>query len=115
MKWAPYIMLKGLTIYSVSDFVKLFDFFLQQDKLKALGIDTHKGSILQQVKTILSKAFDAYHSLCTTRKWHVSSKSSGHFNVICWDCEKEGCSAIKFHQPKDQKKMAANSKKSSEQ
>ena len=50
---------------SVPDFVKLLDFLLQQAKAKALDTDTHEGSILEQDKNILSKAFDAYYSLCT--------------------------------------------------
>ena len=71
--------------------------------------------MFEQVKAILSKAVDAYHSLCTTGKWYVSNKSSEHFNVICWNCEKEECSVKKFPQPKDQKKIAANKKIFSEQ
>ena len=71
--------------------------------------------MFEQVKAILSKAVDAYHSLCTTGKWYVSNKSSEHFNVICWNCEKEECSVKKFPQSKDQKKIAANMKKFSEQ
>ena len=37
----------------------------------------------------VSKADDAYHSLCTAGKWHVNTKATGHFTVICWNFEKE--------------------------
>ena len=108
-------VLTGLTNYSVSDFVKLFEFFLQKANTKALDNDTHEGNTLEQVKTILSKAVDAHHCLSTARKWHVSIKSSGNFNVVCCICEKEGCSIIKCVQPKEPKKIATTNKKFSEQ
>ena len=79
-------MLTCPTNLSVPNFVKLFDFLLQ------LVTDTHEVNTLEQVETNLSKAVDAYHSHFTTEKWHVSSKSSGFFNVVCWNCGKEGCS-----------------------
>ena len=49
--------------------MKLFDFLLKQAKANALDTDTHEGNALEQVKRILSKADDAYHSLCTAGKW----------------------------------------------
>ena len=63
----------------------------------------------------MSKAVDAYHSLCTASKWHVSNESSGYFDVVCWNCEKEGCSVNTCPQPKYQKKIAANKMKFLEQ
>ena len=83
-------MLTGLINCSVPDFVKLFDLLLQQGKAKALDNDIHEGSMLEQVKTILSKAVYAYLCQCTVGKWHVRNKSTGHFNAVCWNCEKEG-------------------------
>ena len=71
------------------DFVKLFDLLMQQTKAKALDIDNHEGNKFEQVKTILSNAVDAYHSLCTASKWHVSKKSNEHFNVACENCDME--------------------------
>ena len=97
------------------NFVKLFDFLLQKAKVKSLDSDTHQGNILEQVKAILSKAVDACHSLCIESKWHVSNKSSGHLNVVCLNCKKEGCLVNKCPHPKDQKKIAANKNKFSEQ
>ena len=104
-------VLTGLTNCSVPDIVKLFNFLLQQAKMKALDTVTHEGNTLEQIKVILSKAVDVCHSLCTADKWHVGNKSSRHFNVVCWNCEKEGCSVNKHPQQKDQKKIAANKKK----
>ena len=60
--------LTGLTNCSVPDFVKLFDFLFQQNKMKALNTDTHEGNTLGHIKTILNKAVVAYHSLCTADK-----------------------------------------------
>ena len=57
-------MLIVLTNCSVLDFVKLFDFLLQQAKVKTIKIVTHEGNILKQIKAILSKAVDADNSLC---------------------------------------------------
>ena len=37
-------VLTGLTNCSVPDFVKLFDFLLQQAKVKALNADTQEGN-----------------------------------------------------------------------
>ena len=99
-------VITGLTICSVPDFVKLFDFLLQQAKVKAVDIDTHEGNILKQIEEILSKAVD--HSLCTAGTLYVSNKSSGLSNVVCWFCEKEGYYVNKCPQPKDQKKIATN-------
>ena len=62
-------MLTGLTNCSVPEFVKLFDFLLEEAKVKALDPGAHKGNTLEQVKIILSKAVDAYHSLCIAGKW----------------------------------------------
>ena len=63
----------------------------------------------------MSKVVDTYNSLCTAGTWHVSNKTSRHFNVVCWNFEKEGYSVNKCPQPKDQKNIAANKKKFSEQ
>ena len=108
-------VLTGLTNSSISDFVRLFGFLLQQAKEKPLDADIYERNTLENVKSILSKANDFYHSLCAAGKWHVRNKSSGHFNVVCWNCEKEGCSVNKCPQLKDQKKIAANMKKFSKQ
>ena len=75
-------VLTGLTNCSVPDFAKMFDFLLQQVKARALDTDTHESSTLEEVKTILSKTVDAYHSLCTADKWHVG-RSMGHFRIVC--------------------------------
>ena len=72
----------SMTNSSVPDFVKMFDFFLQQANVKALDTVTHEGNTLEKTKAILSKAVDANHSLCTAGKWHVSNKSSGHFSSV---------------------------------
>ena len=74
-------VLTGLTNCSVLDFVK-FDFLLQQAKVKVLDTDSHEENTLEQVKAILGKAVDAYHSLCPVDKWHFSNKSSVHFNAV---------------------------------
>ena len=52
-------MLIGLTNFSVHDFMKLFDFLLQQAKANALDTETQKKHTLEQVKTILKKAVSA--------------------------------------------------------
>ena len=52
-------VLTDLTNSSVPNFVKLFDFLIQQVKVKALDTDTHQGNTLEQVTVILSKAVDA--------------------------------------------------------
>ena len=70
--------LTGLIKFSVSYFVKVFDFLLHQAKMKDLGTDTHNVISLEQLKTIMSKAVDAYHSLCTACKWHAKNN-----NVAC--------------------------------
>ena len=108
-------VLTGLTNWSVPDFVRLFNFLLQQAKMKALDTDAHAVNMLEQVKAILSKSVDAYNSLCTAGKWHVSNRCSGHFNVVCWNCENEGCSVNKCPQLKDQKLIATHKKTFSEQ
>ena len=95
-------VLTGLTNCSVADFVKLFDFLLLQSKLNALDTDIHEDNTFKQIKAILSMAVDAYHSLCTQGKWHVSNKSSGHVSIVCWNCKTEGCSVNKCPQPKGQ-------------
>ena len=107
-------VLTGLTNSSVPHFI-LFVFVLQQANAKALEFDTHWSSTFEQVKTILSKAVDTHHSLSTAGKWYVNSKSTGNSNVVCWNCEREGCSVKKCLQPKDQKKIATNNKKLLEQ
>ena len=56
-------MLTCLTNCLVPDFPKLFEFLLQQTKAKALDTDNHEGNTFEQVKTILSKVVDAYHSV----------------------------------------------------
>ena len=61
----------------------MFNFLLQQAKAKTLDTGTYEGNMLEQVKTILSKAVDAYHSLFTAGKGQTSYKSSGYFNVVC--------------------------------
>ena len=76
-------VLTGLRNCSVPDFVKLFDFLLQQAKVEALDTDSHTGNILKQIKAILSKAVDVYQSLCSAGEWHDRNKSSEHFNVGC--------------------------------
>ena len=93
----------------------LFDFLLQQAKVNALDTDTHEENTLEQVKAILSKAVGAYHSLCKVGKWHVNNKSCGHLIVVCWNFEKKGFSVDMSSQSKDQKKIATNKKKFSEQ
>ena len=45
-------VLTGLTNCSLPDFVKLFDFHLQQAKVKAIDTDTHEGNTPEQVKII---------------------------------------------------------------
>ena len=65
-------VLTDLTDCSVPGFMKLFDFLFQYAKAYALNTDTHEGDVLQQVKTTLSNALDAYHSHCTAGKWHVN-------------------------------------------
>ena len=57
------------------------------------------------------KAVDSYHSLSTAGKWHVNNKTTGHFNVICWNSEKEGCSVNNCHQPKDNYKKKFSEQK----
>ena len=104
-------VLTGLTNCSIPDFVKLFHFLLQYTKAKALGTDTHGGNMLEQIKTILSKAVDAYHSLCTAGKWCVSNKSRRYFILVCWSWKKKGYSVNMCPQPKDQKKITPNMKK----
>ena len=54
-------VLTCLTNCSIPDFVKLFDFLLQQCKSKAFDTDTHERNTLEQVKIILSLAVDAHH------------------------------------------------------
>ena len=56
---------------NVPDSMKLFDFLLQQAIAIALKTVTYEVSTLEGFKIILSKAVDAYHSLCTAGKWHV--------------------------------------------
>ena len=107
-------VLTGLTNCSMPDFLMLLDLLLQQVNAKAVDTDTHEKDILEQVKTILNKTVDVYHSLCTIGKWHVSSKSTGHFNFVCWNYEKEGCSVNQCPQ-QAQKKIATEKKKFSEQ
>ena len=89
--------------------------FLQQVKAKSLEADIMEGSTLKLVKTILSKAFDAYHSLFTAGKWHVNNKATWDFNIVCWNCEKKGSTVNKCHHPKDLKNIAINTKNFSEQ
>ena len=48
-------VLMSLTNCSVSDFVKLFDFLLQQTKVKCLDTDNHEGNMLELVKAILRR------------------------------------------------------------
>ena len=108
-------ILTSLTNYSLPDFAKLFNFLLQQARIKALGTDTHENSTLKEVKTIVSKDVDACHSPCTAGRWHVCSKSTRHFNVFCLNCEEEGYSLNWHPQPKDQKKLATKREKFSKQ
>ena len=56
-------VLTSLRNYSLPEFVKLFDFLLQQVKTKVLENDAHEDRTLEQVMIILSKAADAYYSL----------------------------------------------------
>ena len=63
--------------------------------------------MFEQVKIILSKV-NAFHSLCTAGKWLGNKSSATHFNVVCWNFEKEGCSVNKCPQTKDQKKIITN-------
>ena len=65
--------------------MKLFDFLLQQSKAKALYTDTHEGNILEQVKIILSKAVDAYHSpsgMLATNKVDILMLSAGAMKML---------------------------------
>ena len=55
-------VLTGLANCSIPDFVKLFDYLFQHAKVKALDTDTHEGNALEQIKAILSKDVDAYHT-----------------------------------------------------
>ena len=52
-------VLTGLTNCLVWDFMKLFDFILQQAKVNALSTNTHERNMLEHVKEKLSKAIDA--------------------------------------------------------
>ena len=104
----------GLTNCSLPDSVEVVDFLLQQDEVKAIDTDTNERNKLEQVKAMLSKTVYAYYSLCTGGKWHISNKSSGHFNVVCWNCERESSFKKKFS-TKGLEKIAANKKKFSEQ
>ena len=97
-------LLTGLINFSVPDFVKLFDFLLQQAKAKVLDTDTHERDTFEQVKTFLSKAVDADPSLHTTSKRYVSNKPAEHFNVVCWNYEMGGCSVNKCPRPRDEKR-----------
>ena len=73
-------VLTSLTNSSMPD---LFDILLQLAKTKALDTDTYEGRTLEQVKTILSVAADAHHSLCIRGKWHVHIETIEQFNVVC--------------------------------
>ena len=56
--------------------MKLFDFLLHQAKSTSLGTDTHEGSIIKEVKTVMGKSVDAYHSLCITVKCYFNNKAT---------------------------------------
>ena len=100
-----------MTLIKQSEYLILWDsdwFLHRSDKLFSAWL--FEGDTLKKVKTILSKAADAYHSLCTEGKWHVSSKSTGNFSVAWHNYAKEGCSVNKHPQPKVQKNIATNRK-----
>lgn len=63
-------ILTGLTNCSVPEFTKLFDFVLQAKKLGSLDDDdnTISSGTLDDIKRIMTRAVEAYHSLCTSGK-----------------------------------------------
>ena len=64
---------EDLTNCSVQDFIKLFTSLLQQAKSDALDLDQIYGDdTLEQVKLIVHRAVDAYHS-CMAGKWHIAT------------------------------------------
>ena len=105
-------VLTGLTRCSVPEFTKLFDYMLQQARAASLELDyVSDEDTLDQVKAIMSKAVDSYHALCTANKWHVTSRRTAAFSVICWNCGEEGHPCNKCPKPKNQAAIDANKKK----
>ena len=82
-------VLTGLTLCSVPEFTKMFDFALQRKRMEALELaDETEQDTLKEIKAIMSKAVDSYHSLCMAGKWFLANKST--FLVTCWNCGKKG-------------------------
>ncbi len=74
--------LTGLMHCSVPKFKKLSQFFLQVAHAEALDANnSFKDDTLKEVKTLLSRAIESYHAICTTGKWHMTKNSGGCLRV----------------------------------
>ena len=106
-------VLTGLTHCSVPEFKELFMFFLQAARAQALDVNnSFKDDTLKEVKTLLSRAIESYHALCTAGKWHMTKNSGGRVSVVvCWNCGKEGHVCTKCDKPRNQASIDANKKK----
>ncbi|KAL7455565.1 hypothetical protein ACHAWC_007099 [Mediolabrus comicus] len=76
-------VLTGLTKCSVEEFRSVFHSLLQWEKqtlIKSIGLSG--GSTIDKIRETLNEAVDLYVSLCTSEKWHVSSKRTS----ACFNC-----------------------------
>ncbi len=105
-------ILTGLTHCSVPEFKELFQFFLQAARAEALNVNhSFKDDTLKEVKTLLSRAIESYHALCTAGKWHMTKSSGGRVSVVvCWNCGEEGHICTKCNKPRNQATIEANKK-----